>query len=221
MMAKISESKPMRFLLRLVLAFLFWSLVSYLLGPSYIRLFMPVFSWEIKAVHPEYNIKEFYLSDQMQIMYQVQVYRVGVDVKGRRVGGTEARAGILGRAMYIPPIIVFSLLVAWPGLSVRERLRAFIVAVFLLIATELVDIPVQIINRVEAAWPVQGLGGHLRVFWINLINNGGRQFLAVVVFLLSIASVRLIFPARIKDPVGRNDPCPCGSGKKFKKCCGR
>ena len=21
--------------------------------------------------------------------------------------------------------------------------------------------------------------------------------------------------------VGRNDPCPCGSGKKFKKCCGQ
>jgi hypothetical protein len=21
--------------------------------------------------------------------------------------------------------------------------------------------------------------------------------------------------------VGRNDPCPCGSGKKHKKCCGR
>ena len=26
----------------------------------------------------------------------------------------------------------------------------------------------------------------------------------------------------IKPPkVGRNDPCPCGSGKKYKKCCGR
>lgn len=24
-----------------------------------------------------------------------------------------------------------------------------------------------------------------------------------------------------KKKVGRNDPCPCGSGKKFKKCCGR
>jgi SEC-C motif-containing protein len=24
-----------------------------------------------------------------------------------------------------------------------------------------------------------------------------------------------------KQKVGRNDPCPCGSGKKFKKCCGR
>ena len=21
--------------------------------------------------------------------------------------------------------------------------------------------------------------------------------------------------------VGRNDPCPCGSGKKYKACCGR
>jgi uncharacterized protein YchJ len=23
-----------------------------------------------------------------------------------------------------------------------------------------------------------------------------------------------------RPKVGRNDPCPCGSGKKFKKCCG-
>jgi len=26
-------------------------------------------------------------------------------------------------------------------------------------------------------------------------------------------------PVRV-EKVGRNDPCPCGSGKKFKKCCG-
>ena len=25
---------------------------------------------------------------------------------------------------------------------------------------------------------------------------------------------------RDNPKVGRNDPCPCGSGKKFKKCCG-
>jgi preprotein translocase subunit SecA len=28
-------------------------------------------------------------------------------------------------------------------------------------------------------------------------------------------------PAPRHDVVGRNDPCPCGSGKKYKKCCGR
>ena len=26
---------------------------------------------------------------------------------------------------------------------------------------------------------------------------------------------------RPSEKVGRNDPCPCGSGKKYKKCCGR
>ncbi|MEK6631886.1 MAG: SEC-C metal-binding domain-containing protein [Nitrospira sp.] len=25
---------------------------------------------------------------------------------------------------------------------------------------------------------------------------------------------------RVDDKVGRNDPCPCGSGKKYKKCHG-
>ena len=28
-------------------------------------------------------------------------------------------------------------------------------------------------------------------------------------------------PVKAQSAVGRNDPCPCGSGKKFKKCCGR
>jgi len=28
-------------------------------------------------------------------------------------------------------------------------------------------------------------------------------------------------PVRKTQKVGRNDPCPCGSGKKYKKCCGR
>ena len=28
-------------------------------------------------------------------------------------------------------------------------------------------------------------------------------------------------PAKAGKSVGRNDPCPCGSGKKYKKCCGK
>lgn len=26
---------------------------------------------------------------------------------------------------------------------------------------------------------------------------------------------------RIVPKLGRNDPCPCGSGKKYKQCCGK
>ena len=42
------------------------------------------------------------------------------------------------------------------------------------------------------------------------------------------ASEREFLRGEIQEPymnpfagIGRNDPCPCGSGKKFKKCCGR
>ena len=28
-------------------------------------------------------------------------------------------------------------------------------------------------------------------------------------------------PTSKREKVGRNDPCPCGSGKKYKRCCAR
>ena len=28
-------------------------------------------------------------------------------------------------------------------------------------------------------------------------------------------------PVQAQPEVGRNDPCPCGSGKKYKNCCGK
>ncbi|MBV9391061.1 MAG: SEC-C domain-containing protein [Verrucomicrobia bacterium] len=35
--------------------------------------------------------------------------------------------------------------------------------------------------------------------------------------------LELLIPTVRKETqkVGRNDPCPCGSGKKYKNCCGR
>lgn len=32
-------------------------------------------------------------------------------------------------------------------------------------------------------------------------------------------SYNVSMTVRVENKVGRNDPCPCGSGKKFKKCC--
>ena len=39
--------------------------------------------------------------------------------------------------------------------------------------------------------------------------------------MLSLAQEKVETFHRQIPRVGRNDPCPCGSGKKFKKCCGR
>lgn len=38
--------------------------------------------------------------------------------------------------------------------------------------------------------------------------------------LPSLSSFRASQPSRVEPAAGRNDPCPCGSGKKYKKCCG-
>ena len=35
------------------------------------------------------------------------------------------------------------------------------------------------------------------------------------------APPRQVQPVRVEKKVGRNDPCPCGSGKKFKQCHGK
>jgi uncharacterized protein len=52
-----------------------------------------------------------------------------------------------------------------------------------------------------------------------------RQFFAYSEERLRQMSTHIPSPVTKADPpgpeVGRNDPCPCGSGKKHKKCCGR
>ena len=41
----------------------------------------------------------------------------------------------------------------------------------------------------------------------DLVTNGGEA--------------KSNMPVHVEKQVGRNDPCPCGSGKKYKQCCGR
>lgn len=57
-------------------------------------------------------------------------------------------------------------------------------------------------------------------------NPQGITALAVATALPgAVATLKTHFanqtgPLRLAKKVGRNDPCTCGSGKKFKKCCG-
>ena len=49
--------------------------------------------------------------------------------------------------------------------------------------------------------------------WDNIFDADKKKKL----FLLQNKSGTVVFGKK----VGRNDPCPCGSGKKYKYCCGR
>jgi len=43
----------------------------------------------------------------------------------------------------------------------------------------------------------------------------------MILILRKLAHIRKADTRPTKSRVGRNDPCPCGSGKKYKRCCGR
>ncbi|MBN2059542.1 MAG: SEC-C domain-containing protein [Deltaproteobacteria bacterium] len=66
---------------------------------------------------------------------------------------------------------------------------------------------------------VNSISDHFKLFYYHFLNRGGRQFLALLIFLISIAPFHLKKPFIPIKSVGRNDPCTCGSGKKYKKCC--
>jgi uncharacterized protein len=60
---------------------------------------------------------------------------------------------------------------------------------------------------------------------INAVHDAAPAGIATTVARLYAAWTRRddapsIAPAARPQKVGRNDPCPCGSGKKFKRCCG-
>ena len=41
----------------------------------------------------------------------------------------------------------------------------------------------------------------------------------IINWLMSHPFVRAITISNISPKIHRNEPCPCGSGKKYKKCC--
>ncbi len=52
-------------------------------------------------------------------------------------------------------------------------------------------------------------------------SGGGKPAKASDVVSEAADAVERAKPIRTGPKVGRNDPCPCGSGKKYKQCCGR
>ncbi|MEO0227216.1 MAG: SEC-C metal-binding domain-containing protein [candidate division WOR-3 bacterium] len=61
---------------------------------------------------------------------------------------------------------------------------------------------------------------------INFVDENTKQFNKIIQEKKKTTSkeqktAKNILPVKEAPKVGRNNPCPCGSGKKYKKCCGR
>jgi hypothetical protein len=125
--------------------------------------------------------------------------------------------------LYLHPIIIFTMLFAWPRITRRDRVKLFAMSVPLLLILEMIDMPLVALSRGEAytqaLLAAEGVSPPLiHAYWLSFLSNGGREFLSVCTALLAIAMLYLLKTRDLPEPE-RNAPCPCGSGKKYKNCC--
>jgi len=217
--------KLLYFSLRLIPAFGISVLFFYLIASVFIAGHLKLFKNQMKLMHPEYEIISTDIVERNQLDY-IEFY-IRVNKHPTLPDASVHKGAILkirGQAstLCIGPIIVFSLILAWPGATVRKRLKAILIAIPLMILLAAVDYPLVFISDIESAYSDAPVLNSIRSLWKHLMNNGGRQFFGVVIALVSIAMTQVNFQTRkINDlgKVGRNDPCPCGSDKKYKNCC--
>ena len=68
------------------------------------------------------------------------------------------------------------------------------------------------IHRMERLWALYQLR------YPNFLQHFARRYSVMRSIGAQIAGV--LMPVKVPPRVGRNEFCPCGSGKKYKKCCG-
>lgn len=120
---------------------------------------------------------------------------------------------------------LLTLLLATPGMGWRNRAARMAAGLILLLASHALFVATKVeVTLLAAAHPLAGAAW----FWNgadNFFEITGKTFFPVLIWLLFGFPYMMGLedrppPPRPQKAPGRNDPCPCGSGKKFKRCCG-
>ena len=183
--------------------------------------------WIIEQVRSEGSAE---VVSRLEQLLQEMAVPVSAEAGGEDAAVTDSEAGAPGAGSAAPDMAdlaqIMDGLELPPGIdrSQFEQLmaspRAALIADFGLFCQEKGVDPEQTqgkeaandgaLQELQDEWletPREGLEGKLP----KDLLDGGRLF----------PGGRVETYRREEPKVGRNDPCPCGSGKKFKKCCGR
>ena len=213
-------------------------------GHLYFNIFQGIFRWEIDALFAPFRVTNL-TTETHQGQAMIALYVELTDdlfLKDGTVLLTKGRpyfTKTIAINQYLHPIIIFSILLAWPGLIWRDRFKLFLLAMPFLLALEMVDIPLLLAIRCKELMEANLLrdpfaGRSLGSYWASFLHTGGRAALSVLGAGLALGIFYLIrvrrqretserSPSRLelaRTKTGRNDPCPCGSGRKYKHCCG-
>lgn len=76
--------------------------------------------------------------------------------------------------------------------------------------------------RDEAARLAEAMGLSLNAYILQaVLNANGYRAKQVVKYQRAAATVARVAPVQGVPKVGANQPCPCGSGQKYKRCHGK
>ena len=151
-------------------------------------------------------------------------WRVTASFSGHTaVPGFEARLSPEG--IYSNTVFLLTLIFVTPGMRLNRRGIYLGISVVLLYLVHVVFLVTKVeVSLVASRHPLAGS----TFFWEsadNFLEIMGKALFPILIWLLltlyyMMGAVDAI-PSRLsgKRP-GRNDPCPCGSGRKYKYCCG-
>jgi hypothetical protein len=147
----------------------------------------------------------------------------GLEVSFRIQSGKQLEGYLDTRPILANMPLLLTLVLVTPGLRWSRRIAYVLGAGALLSATHLVFLYIKVqLVLIAAGHPEAGSAG----FWQTLDNFfevTGKTFFPIVIWLVFGLPYMLGATDRRKAlprPHSRNALCPCGSGKKYKKCCG-
>jgi len=186
-------------------------------------LFLIVVAFLFSLVAPSYNRSVVWISNGIIALlerpYQrtllkperedIQVYLSSPDREPKLIF-TQG-----GYGLYYDLILLLALLSATPNLRILRRTNLTLISLSAIYIFQVIDLTVVARSAITFhSWPV---------VFMTFIEP------AIPVLLWGLLTFRywLPLPKAVMNPdlksakVGPNDPCPCGSGRKYKYCCGR
>ncbi len=204
--SKFRKSGLIRFIILLAAVFIVVSSIFYMYGTYYIQALLPFFSFGIEHINPDYEVLATNLVDAdngKQLHFTIKTHRTFVDEQGKIWPGSEHTAGISAYALFIHPVLVFSLLLALPGFSFKDKSIFILISLPFLFIAEIIDIPVHILYVLKEGYVVDIYRQNMQTawyheFWYRFLNTGGRQFLSLTVVGISVVLSGILRKSKMK-----------------------
>jgi len=138
----------------------------------------------------------------------------------------EPILSMVGYRQHYNLVLLVALILSAPGVPSYQRMKILILGVVILLGLDIATL----IVGIEHSYAGRGIVPLTATEWVvydqvfMLFGTGITLFPVLIWGLLTFKYWLPMPHVKVKiraGKIGRNDPCPCGSGKKYKLCCGK